>query len=263
MSLTVEFRHSSSRKKGRATVLIALQFRKSGSRDTPWDYQVVGDKLYDLKPGIRAKRILLTTFQKTLKDILRYPATRLSLQHADEDLVVGAILAGSLRRQDILTARRAREATCILASAHGIAAPHVTSAAKATCPALSTAAVYPRSDFEQDVTDMAVREAGRRRIDKAVKILLALLDAPIRAETQSAVLDAIVEIADPASVDALVRLAEHKDAQDLARIVEAVGRIGGPKAEAFLRFLIDGSEDETIRNMAAVTLKELHRKNSR
>ncbi len=263
MELSVEMQHTMGRKRATATILLALQLRPPGADSPPWSYRVVGEKTYDVGPGRDTAHILIDTFARTLGDILRYPVAKHRLEKVAPDVLIGAIESGSLAREDIRVARHTKASICPLATAHSILRPGPSHTASALCPYLAKALIYPRSDFERDVTDMALRAAGRRHLSQAVPVLLTMLDAPIRVETQSAVLDALVEIADPKSVESLIRIADHKDSEDLARIVETVGRIGGPKAEEFLRFLADGHQDDTIRNMAKSTLKELHRRTAR
>lgn len=104
----------------------------------------------------------------------------------------------------------------------------------------------------------AVEIAAMRRIREAVPPLLALLEDK-RTEISDRAIGALVEIGDRRAVKPLTRLAKARDTARLAKVIDAVGTLGGPEAISYLEFVAVGHEDADIRNLAREALERIRR----
>ncbi len=96
----------------------------------------------------------------------------------------------------------------------------------------------------------ALAELGRAPRPEAVEALLrALDDDDPRVAIRAA--EALAAAREPRAVPRLIEMTRELPAASAARVVEAIGRIGGPEAEAYLFVLETGSPEEEVRRMAA------------
>lgn len=104
----------------------------------------------------------------------------------------------------------------------------------------------------------AVEIAAMRRVRAAVPALIALLGDE-RTEVSDRAIGALVEIGDRRAVKPLTRLAKPRDTARLAKVVDAIGTLGGPEAISYLEFVAVGHEDADIRNLAREALERIRR----
>ncbi len=238
--------------KVRITVLLGIEISPLGGRTRT--YRAVAERtVREEEPG----RDLLRVYERGLRDLLRYPAAEHALASAPPHVVAAALLAGSLDPSRATELRRAR--SLAMDAAKGIQALFgpVAALAVPVTGQLERIVGPPLTQFERDVREMAIRTAGRRRLRELLPELLELFQYVRRAPPRFVVLDAIVDIGDPRAVPLLTELASYDDPDELGPVVEAVARLGGPKAKSFLQFLADGHPDERIRAMARSALRTI------
>jgi hypothetical protein len=112
-------------------------------------------------------------------------------------------------------------------------------------------------DQEDDVRREAFRAVGERKIAAAVPRLIELLATD---ERRDEALGALVELRDPRAVKPLIDTIEFKDLQQMAKILDAVGQIGGEEARAYLDFVASGHEVPEVRALAKAALERLERR---
>jgi hypothetical protein len=104
----------------------------------------------------------------------------------------------------------------------------------------------------------AVEIAAVRRSKKSVPALIGLLRHP-EEEVADRAIGALAAIGDRRAVRPLTRLVEFKDTARLAKLLDAIGTLGGAEAQNFLEFVATGHEDADIRSLAKEALERLQR----
>jgi len=113
---------------------------------------------------------------------------------------------------------------------------------------------------EKDPTRLAaaVEIAAVRRTREAVPALLRLLHHEDERVADRAI-GALVAIGDRRAVKPLTRLADFKDTARMAKLLDAIGSLGGPEAKEYLEFVASGHDDADIRNLASEALERMNR----
>jgi hypothetical protein len=111
---------------------------------------------------------------------------------------------------------------------------------------------------EPDEQRLAVELLGKHKVASAVPRLAGLLSDP-REPVAEAAADALVAIGDPSAVPLLIKSIKRGDLRSEVRAIEAMGRLGGPEAEAYLEMTAGGHEVEEVRQMSARALEGLRR----
>ena len=104
----------------------------------------------------------------------------------------------------------------------------------------------------------AVEIAGVRRARQAVPALIQLLQHKDEQISDRAI-GALVAIGDRSAVKALTRLSSFEDTARMAKVLDAIGSLGGQEARDYLEFVSTGHEDADIRNLAAEALERMTR----
>jgi hypothetical protein len=114
---------------------------------------------------------------------------------------------------------------------------------------------------EKDVNRLAavVEIVATRRTRAAVPALNALLKHPDDRISDRAI-GALVAVGDRRAVKELTRLSEFRDTARMAKVLDAIGALGGEEAKDYLEFVASGHEDADIRNLAAEALERMSRK---
>lgn len=104
----------------------------------------------------------------------------------------------------------------------------------------------------------AVEIAGLRRAREAVPALVQLLRHEDEQVSDRAI-GALVAIGDRSAVKPLTRLSSFQDTARMAKVLDAIGSLGGQEARDYLEFVSSGHEDADIRNLAAEALERMNR----
>ena len=114
---------------------------------------------------------------------------------------------------------------------------------------------------EKDATRLAaaVEIAAVRRVRACVPHLIKLLrHKDLRVSDRA--IGALVAVGDQRAVKPLTRLVDLRDTAHLAKVLDAIGDLGGQEARDYLEFVASGHEDADIRNLAAEALERLKRR---
>lgn len=125
-----------------------------------------------------------------------------------------------------------------------------------------------RAPVARLVKALAVKDPGRleaaveivavRRVKEAMGPLVKLLKHKEQRISDRAI-GALVAIGDPGAVKHLTRLAKFSDTEQMAKVLDAIGALGGKEARQYLEFVASGHEDEDIRSMAKEALDRMTR----
>jgi hypothetical protein len=107
---------------------------------------------------------------------------------------------------------------------------------------------------EEDVRKEALRAVGERHLGGALPRLVELLKNP---ERRDEAVGGLVALGDPRAVKPLIDVIEFKDLREMAKIVDAVGQIGGEEARSYLDFVASGHEVPEVRALARAALDRL------
>jgi hypothetical protein len=112
----------------------------------------------------------------------------------------------------------------------------------------------------KDLARLAAAEeiAGVRRAREAVLALIELLQHKDEQISDRAI-GALVAIGDRRAVKPLTRLSRFEDTARMAKVLDAIGSLGGHEARDYLEFISTGHEDADIRNLAAEALERMNR----
>lgn len=105
----------------------------------------------------------------------------------------------------------------------------------------------------------AVEIAGVRKLKPTVPSLIRLLQHKDEQISDRAI-GALVAIGDRAAVKPFTRLAGFQDTARLAKVLDAIGSLGGQEAKDYLEFVSTGHEDADIRNLASEALERMNRR---
>jgi hypothetical protein len=127
-------------------------------------------------------------------------------------------------------------------------------------------AVAPEEKLAAALTDKdaarlaaAVEIAAVRRARACVPALIKLLEHKDQRVSDRAI-GALVAVGDQRAVKPLTRLVDRRDTAHLAKVLDAIGDLGGEEATDYLEFVASGHEDADIRNLAAEALARLKRR---
>ena len=109
---------------------------------------------------------------------------------------------------------------------------------------------------EPDEQRLAAELLGRNKVRQAVPRFAEMLADP-REPVAEAAADALAEIGDPSAVPLLIKSIRRGDLRSEVRAIEAMGRIGGPEAEAYLEMTAGGHEVEEVRRLSQRALDRL------
>jgi len=101
-----------------------------------------------------------------------------------------------------------------------------------------------------------IAAAARKDLSADVAALVGDDEAAVAARA----VGALAELRDPAVVPAIVKASRGKDGNELYRLLDAAGQIGGPQARAFLDAVSSGHPDPEARTRAAAALEALLRR---
>ncbi len=105
----------------------------------------------------------------------------------------------------------------------------------------------------------AVEIAAFRRSPATVPPLIALLEREDR-EVSDRAIGALVAIGDRRAVKPLTRVAKSfRDTAQMAKVLDAIGSLGGQEARDYLEFVASGHDDADIRNLASEALERMTR----
>jgi len=107
---------------------------------------------------------------------------------------------------------------------------------------------------EPDEQATAAALLGRGRVRAAVPPLAMLLDDP-RVRVVEAAADALAAIGDERAVPFLIGAIREGDPRSETRAIEAMGRIGGDEARAYLEMTAVGHEDPEVRRLSRAALE--------
>jgi hypothetical protein len=123
-------------------------------------------------------------------------------------------------------------------------------------PQALAAALGERKDLAR--LSAAEELAGVRRAREAVPALIELLQHKDEQISDRAI-GALVAIGDRRAVKPLTRLSRFEDTARMAKVLDAIGSLGGQEARDYLEFISTGHEDADIRNLAAEALERMNR----
>jgi hypothetical protein len=109
---------------------------------------------------------------------------------------------------------------------------------------------------EPDEQVLALKLLGRQKAREAVERIGGLLGDP-RYEVVETAAEALGEIGDEKAIPFLVRGVKRGDLRSEVRVIEALGRIGGTEAEAYLEMTAVGHEVLEVRNLSESLLKQV------
>ncbi|MDD5307115.1 MAG: HEAT repeat domain-containing protein [Deltaproteobacteria bacterium] len=109
---------------------------------------------------------------------------------------------------------------------------------------------------EPDVQILALRLLVRVKARGAIEPVAALIGDP-RAPVAEAAADALAGIGDERAVPLLIRSIRRGDLRSEVRAIEAMGRIGGTEAEAYLEMTAQGHEVPEVRAVSRGMLEKL------
>ncbi len=112
---------------------------------------------------------------------------------------------------------------------------------------------------EPDEQVLAAMLLGLKRVKKAVPTLGRLLGDP-REQVVEAVADALAEIGDQRAVPYLLGAIHRNDLRSEVRAIEALGRIGGKEAMAYLEMTALGHEVEEVRQISKALLERTRKR---
>jgi hypothetical protein len=112
---------------------------------------------------------------------------------------------------------------------------------------------------DEALRDEAIRLAGERRARDAVPALLGLLKSEDDGLRDRA-LGALATIGDVRAVRPITESVRFRDTRELPKVIDAMSRIGGDEAQAWLELVASGHESAEIRELAQKALGHLERR---
>lgn len=109
---------------------------------------------------------------------------------------------------------------------------------------------------EPDEQLFALKLLGFRKSSEAISAIAKLLVDP-RLPIVEAAAEALAQIGDERAVPLLIGSIRRSDLRSEVRAIEAMGRIGGKEAEAYLEMTAMGHEVEEVRVLSRTLLKNL------
>jgi hypothetical protein len=112
---------------------------------------------------------------------------------------------------------------------------------------------------EPDEQILVAQLLGRDKVKKAVLALGRLLLDP-REQVQDAASDALAQIGDKRAVPLLISAIKRGNLRSEVRAIEAMGKIGGEEAKAYLEMTAVGHEMEEVRTLSKSLLDDLNKR---
>ena len=112
---------------------------------------------------------------------------------------------------------------------------------------------------DPDLRVEAVRVTGERKLASAVPALIRLLQDD-DDELRDAAIGALRLIGDQRAVGPLGRLVPFADVDELPKIIDAIGTIGGPEATAYLEFVAGSHPSAELKAQAQKALEAMARR---
>lgn len=112
---------------------------------------------------------------------------------------------------------------------------------------------------DEGLRDEAIRLAGERRVRDAVPALLVHLKSDDDTLRDRA-LGALAAIGDPRAVRPLTESVRFRDVRELPKVIDAMSRIGGDEAKAWLELVATAHESQEMRDLAQKALGHLERR---
>lgn len=111
---------------------------------------------------------------------------------------------------------------------------------------------------EPDEQVLALDLIGTSKLARAVPAAARLLGDP-RERVAEAAAEALARIGDRAAVPLIIRAVDPKNLRSEVRAIEAIGRIGGPEARAYLEMTATGHEVAEVRALSSDLLTRMER----
>lgn len=112
---------------------------------------------------------------------------------------------------------------------------------------------------EPDLQALAAQLLGAFRVQEGIASLAALLSDP-RETVVEAAAEALAQIGDERAVPLLIRSIPRGDLRGEVRVIEAIGRIGGREAEAYLEMTALGHEVPEVRILSQNLIDRLRKR---
>ena len=109
---------------------------------------------------------------------------------------------------------------------------------------------------EPDEQLMALRILGHSKVRSAVPAIGKLLTDP-RIQVSEAAAEALAQIGDEAAVPILISAIKRYDVRSEVRAIEAMGRIGGDEAKAYLEMTATGHDIPEVRRLSKALLEDM------
>lgn len=124
-----------------------------------------------------------------------------------------------------------------------------------------TATNWQRSlnSAEPDEQILAARLLARDRVTAAVESIGKLLDDP-REQVAEAAAVALGDMGDESAVPVLIRSMNPRALRSEVRAIEAMARIGGREASAYLEMTAEGHENPEVRELSKGALERMRKK---
>lgn len=212
--------------------------------------------------GQRARSYALTLeLGVALREEEDRPAGRMLLASARASIPgepEGLVLQASLVRPFRPAGKGALEQRALREAVEGIADDLAFQAEAAVAPEARLAALL-RETRDPSRLAAVVEIAAFRRLRGTVLPLCALLERK-EPEVADRAIGALAAIGDERAVKPLTRVAKSfRDTAQMAKVLDAVGTIGGQEARDYLEFVASGHDDADIRNLASEALERMTR----
>ena len=124
-----------------------------------------------------------------------------------------------------------------------------------------TATIWKRSldSAEPDEQILAARLLARDRVTSAVQSIGKLLGDP-REQVAEAAATALGDMGDESAVPVLIRSMNPRALRSEVRAIEAMARIGGVEASAYLEMTAEGHENREVRELSIGALTRMRKK---
>lgn len=257
----LDFRQIVFGDKGRASVMIAMIFRRL---EEPEEEELISRgearRVFDVAKTANLESFYRDLLERGLEDVFRYIVAERKLKHAPPRAVATAIETGLFDPSRRPLGLRPVSWQPPVAAVMVLSVPGLGPAAAAAGLHAARQTPAPLADDAESIQEMAIRTAALRKLSSVTDSLLYVLRFGSKARLRDQALGALVEIGDEGVVPSLIRHARYQGPDELRRLIEAIARLGGSRARAFLELTADGHPDREIRKMARSALRRLKEK---
>ena len=176
--------------------------------------------------------------------------------YADDAIVLQASVVAPMSAQASADAKKER----ILRTLDEVTEDLAYQAGLVVAPPDRLVAALKRRKDQQRLAS-AVEIAALRKIPQTVPALISLLHSKNRRISDRAI-GALAAIGDRRAVKPLTRLAKFRDTARMAKVLDAIGALGGKEARQYLEFVAVGHVDADIKNLASEALQRMKRTHS-